>query len=299
MLHSSRQQITPSRQSSSKIFSPTTPTTVTTPIHKIESLTTTITATTKSPHNDALVRVVHPNCDQSSTPGSSTSSGVGNSTGGRGRTKEHYSRDSKSASKNLSTDFQSLKLESMSTAEGYGAASKTLASTLQQNILYGKQYANNSSGSLVDYNDSDSESTSSSGDERELTHTIFQEQVKFFCQMKDFLLSQQMALRQQLEALNFKMAKKRRPQTRRQRQMASSSNTLHIPNVSSPHHKPEVVPDSSEPDIPQDNVPHFFSCSSTDRSGFNFQACPICGIEFDTQENADALEEHVVTGHWC
>lgn len=125
---------------------------------------------------------------------------------------------------------------------------------------------------MIDYNDSDSLS-SSSGDERELTQTIFQEQVKFFCQMKDFLLSQQMALRQQLEALNFQVTKKRSRHyapPRRHRLglgigLGQSSSSLHIPNLSTPS-KVEITP-SPIPHLPPDNIQQFFSCSSAEKSG--------------------------------
>jgi hypothetical protein len=131
--------------------------------------------------------------------------------------------------------------------------------------------------SLVDYNDSDSVSSSSSGEEQELTQNIFTEQVKFFCQMKDFLLSQQSALRQQLEALNFQLIKKRRHQHHhhhmRRHRLGHSSTNLHIPIIPSipSSVKSQDIPPG--PDLhshvpPPENIQQFYSCStSSNRSG--------------------------------
>lgn len=114
----------------------------------------------------------------------------------------------------------------------------------------------------MDANDSDSLS-SSSGEERDLTQSMFKTQVKFFCQMKDFLVSQQMSLRQQLETLNVKVSKKRRVSSRRQR-LAASSSSIHIPVPDKANLLPGGLPDRSDQ---PDNIQQFFSCSSTDRSG--------------------------------
>lgn len=137
-----------------------------------------------------------------------------------------------------------------------------------------------SSGSLDEFSDSDSLPSSCSGEdgeEIELTRTIFQEQVKFFCQMKDFLLSQQTALKQQLETLNLSMSRKRRtthhhhhrPRRHHHRIFPLPTGSVHIPGVNVPSPLSTVKTDEAselEPEESGDNVPHFFSCSSTDRS---------------------------------
>jgi hypothetical protein len=118
------------------------------------------------------------------------------------------------------------------------------------------------SGSLMEGNDSDS----SSGEERDKTQNLFKQQVNFFCQMKDFLLSQQMSLKQQLEMLNSNLVKKRKPRSasrrHHQRYVPPPSSSIHLP-IPEKTDSSSSVPDKSV----NDNIQQFFSCSSTDKSG--------------------------------
>lgn len=144
-----QQMTTPPRRQSNLAFATTTKNSTESP--------------TKSPNNALTRRVVHPEgspCSKESysKPESHPSS------------QNSDFKDNNSASKTLSKNFQSLKLgkcsvllffgqpiyemlhltfyfgfvESMSTAQEYGAASNTstLASALQKNIMHGKQFIN-------------------------------------------------------------------------------------------------------------------------------------------------------------
>ncbi|CAL8078143.1 unnamed protein product [Orchesella dallaii] len=194
-----------------------------------------------------------------------------------------------------STEFQSLKLESMSTVEDFKSVSKTISSALDRDGMLAKQSSSTSSAAGHDAHESTSASTPSDEDvDNNSTESLFKQQAKFFCQMKDYLLSQQSSLRQHLELLNATVASRKKKVTSRRQRFVNSGQSVHPP----PKVKPEAVPEIRGNNHDIDLMNEFHSCSSTEKSDEDIQVCPLCGVEIEDSENPDALEEHVAS-HWC
>ncbi|ODM97192.1 hypothetical protein Ocin01_09487 [Orchesella cincta] len=194
-----------------------------------------------------------------------------------------------------STEFQSLKLESMSTVEDFKSVSKTISSALDRDVMLAKQSSSTSSAGGHDAQESTSASTPSDDDvDSNSTESLFKQQAKFFCQMKDYLLSQQSSLRQHLELLNATVASRKKKITSRRQRFNNSGQSVHPP----PKLKPEATPEIRGNNHDIDLMNEFHSCSSTEKSDDDIQVCPLCGVEIEDSENPDALEEHVAS-HWC
>jgi hypothetical protein len=187
---------------------------------------------------------------------------------------------------NASSEFQSLKLESLSTMEEFKAVSETFSSMLAKEISVSKKYTEMGS-SMVG---SESKSILSSSDEEaDSTQSVFKQQVTYFNQIKQFLMTQQTSLQQNLEILNKKAAKKTEtPKTASRKDGSldkiSSKPTDGISDIVSQPNELEVLKQ--------------WSSSSSRKRTDNTHICPLCGMEFESTESSEVLEEHVA-GHWC
>lgn len=99
--------------------------------------------------------------------------------------------------------------------------------------------------------------------------SLFKQQAKFFYQMKDYLLSQQSSLRQQLELLNATVASRKSKKvtaSRRQRFLTSGHSVHHhIATKPKPDVPPADIRGNNNHDL--DLMNEFLSCSSTEKSG--------------------------------
>lgn len=94
------------------------------------------------------------------------------------------------------------------------------------------------------------------------SESLLKHQAKFFCQMKEYLLSQQSSLRQHLEVLNATVAFRKKVTSRRQR-FLTSGHGVHIPAKQKPEASPEMCGNNHDIDL----MNEFHSCSSTEKSG--------------------------------
>lgn len=147
----------------------------------------------------------------------------------------------------------------MSTIEDFKSVSKTISSALDREIL-AKQGASGISNELQE-----STSLSTPSDEEpDPAESLFKHQAKFFCQMKEYLLSQQSSLRQHLEILNATVAlRKKRMTSRRQQRFHNTGHSVHL----AAKQKPEVTPEIRGNTHDLDLMNEFHSCSSTEKSG--------------------------------